>query len=174
MQVSIALAALLPIFSAKLALADADNCPGVLNVEYPSLTGCCVGAAPQSVVVSSCPGWPICTGLATTSMNISPLSCATCILLTADNYNSLVASASRSLQQSGTNDWTTIGQGTICSNPTMTSGQLQALLGQVDPLVAILQSSLGHLQAPLRQALQQAAALQCQQMEVARWPDPRL
>ncbi|KAF2816587.1 uncharacterized protein BDZ99DRAFT_566399 [Mytilinidion resinicola] len=120
MQAFIVLAAFSLAFSAKPALADTNNCPGVLHVDGPSSTACCVGATPQSVLLSSCPGWPICTGPATTSQTISPLSCATDIPLTADNYDSLMASASSSLKESGTNIRTTLGQNTIESNPTTT------------------------------------------------------
>lgn len=102
------------LFAAALvssALAQ-SGCPGVLNDN----TECCVGGKIPPLTLSSCAGWPICTGPVTVTTTSQPISCATIIPLSASDYSSLVASASSSLGASGTKYQTTIGGGSVAVN----------------------------------------------------------
>lgn len=45
----------------KTTIADA-NCPGVLHVDSGDASSCCVGGVIPPLTLSSCAGWPICTG----------------------------------------------------------------------------------------------------------------
>jgi hypothetical protein len=100
------------LFSSGSAVAKDHDCPGVLHAGSVNggseTSGCCVGGTLPPVVVSSCPGWPLCTGPATTSQSYGPLSCATNIPYTASNYDELISSASKSLEASGTHIQTTL------------------------------------------------------------------
>ena len=93
--------------------ALAQNCPGVLHAANGAASSCCVGG---TLYLSTCVGWPICQGPATTTTG--PLSCATDIPVTVNNYAALIASASESLAASGTRYATVITQtgGSFSSN----------------------------------------------------------
>ncbi|KAF2101292.1 hypothetical protein NA57DRAFT_72734 [Rhizodiscina lignyota] len=100
------------LLSSVAFAADSNNCPGVMYAQVDNTattSGCCVGGHNNPLVISPCPGWPVCTGPTTTSQQSNLLSCATFIPATDDNYSDLVSSASVSLQKSGTNIRTTLG-----------------------------------------------------------------
>lgn len=89
---------------------------GIVNLPPGSnedVTICCVGGTVQGPHLSTCKGWPICSGSATTTVTPKPLSCATAITWTSggenSEYYSLVSKASESLDASGTHYQTTIG-----------------------------------------------------------------
>ena len=106
------------------ATADIFSCPGVIYLPSgtASINGlCCVGGVLTPPHLSNCPGWPICSGPSTTTQHTSPLSCATLIPVSDNSYSDLVASASASLQQSGTHIQTTI-TGPITAAPQTSLG----------------------------------------------------
>ncbi|KAF4450456.1 hypothetical protein F53441_6455 [Fusarium austroafricanum] len=69
------------------------NCPGVLHNDGNNTPYCCIGGR---LDLSTCPGWPICTG---PTREPKPLSCFTEIPFSATDYNSLVKSASSKFLQ---------------------------------------------------------------------------
>ncbi|KAF2099001.1 hypothetical protein NA57DRAFT_56631 [Rhizodiscina lignyota] len=125
----------------NFVLADVHGCPGVFHVEASDSSACCVGGTLAPVVVSSCPGWPQCTGPATTSQEHKPLSCATDIPFTASDYSQQVASASSSLKASGTQIRTTItGAGDASAGSTAT-GAASSTGGSSDSSATSTESS---------------------------------
>lgn len=67
------------------------SCPGA-NVQDGTSSYCCVGG---TVIVSTCPGWPICTGEATTTGGVE--GCITKVPFTQSDYSQVVSSAAASI-----------------------------------------------------------------------------
>ncbi|KAI8716039.1 hypothetical protein NCS52_00896500 [Fusarium sp. LHS14.1] len=67
------------------------KCPGVLQVTGDNDGHCCVGG---TLNLSTCKGWPLCSGRQTAAPEPTSISCATKIPLTASDYSSLIESAS--------------------------------------------------------------------------------
>ncbi|KAJ4118929.1 hypothetical protein NW768_010671 [Fusarium equiseti] len=65
------------------------NCPGVLRNDNGNdgKAYCCVGG---ELDLSTCEGWPICTG---SSWSAKPVSCATTVPVTATDYGAQIRSA---------------------------------------------------------------------------------
>ncbi|KAJ4300852.1 hypothetical protein N0V90_002940 [Kalmusia sp. IMI 367209] len=117
--------ALLAALSSVISNARADTqCPGVLqggSNDNDQL--CCVGATLVDINLSTCPGWPLCTGPATASQEPQPpLSCAEVIPVTASDYDEKISKASASLEASGTHYQTTLADGDVTAAPAPTSG----------------------------------------------------
>ncbi|KAJ9607147.1 hypothetical protein H2200_008219 [Cladophialophora chaetospira] len=89
---------------------DVSDCPGLWYVAASAASGCCVGGTLAPVVLSTCPGWLVCSGPATTTTTHTPLSCATIISATDSDYSSKVIEASKSLQASGTHFQTAVNE----------------------------------------------------------------
>ncbi|KAF9768203.1 hypothetical protein IL306_014526 [Fusarium sp. DS 682] len=64
------------------------NCPGVLNNSGDGKAYCCIGG---TLDLSTCEGWPVCTG---SSWEPKTHSCYTTIPVSASDYDSRVKSAS--------------------------------------------------------------------------------
>ncbi|KAI9747710.1 MAG: hypothetical protein M4579_007406 [Chaenotheca gracillima] len=109
-----------------------NNCPGVMHVGSGSSSVCCVGGDIPKPTLSTCPGWPMCTGPATVTPTTAPLSCATVIPMSTSGYESLVSAASESLAKSGTHIQTTINDMPITSGPATATGSAASSSGQSD------------------------------------------
>ena len=100
---------------------DTTDCPGVL-FDYATVSGCCVGGILPPVIVSTCAGWPVCTGPVTTTTTDTPVSCATIITYTDGAvYTSEVEAASSSIAASGTVYQTTLKSPDSAATPTTTT-----------------------------------------------------
>lgn len=62
-----------------------------------------MGGTLPPVVLSTCAGWPICTGPVTTTTTETPISCATIVSESESGYSSKISVASSSMAASGTN-----------------------------------------------------------------------
>jgi len=95
------------------------NCPGVLrnNNGNDGKAYCCVGG---ELDLSTCEGWPICTG---SSWSAKPVSCAATVPVTATDYGAQIRSArSKYLED----DEPTITSGSV-SSATSDGGQASAV-----------------------------------------------
>ncbi|KAL2669826.1 hypothetical protein Neosp_015271 [[Neocosmospora] mangrovei] len=89
------------------------KCPGVLQVNGGNDAHCCVGG---TLNLSTCEGWPLCRGPQTAAPEPTSISCAAKIPLTANDYSSLVESASsRYLKASGKADPSSTGESSMPS-----------------------------------------------------------
>ncbi|KAH7002724.1 hypothetical protein EDB82DRAFT_241 [Fusarium venenatum] len=89
------------------------KCPGVLQVTGDNDDHCCVGG---TLNLSTCEGWPLCSGPHTAAPEPTSISCATKIPLTANNYSSLIESASsRYLKASGEAEPSSTGESSMPS-----------------------------------------------------------
>ena len=86
---------------------------------------CCFGGIPQ-LTLSSCAGWPVCTGPVTITTTSKPISCATIIPVTISDYSSIIASASSSLAASGTHYQTTLSGDVVGSSALSAASSLQS------------------------------------------------
>lgn len=57
----------------------------------------CIGG---SLTLSTCPGWPICTGSGTVDTSTQTQSCVTKVPVTQSDYSAVISSYSQSLSQS--------------------------------------------------------------------------
>ncbi|KAI8676068.1 hypothetical protein NCS57_00510200 [Fusarium keratoplasticum] len=87
------------------------KCPGVLQVTGDNDGHCCVGG---TLNLSTCKGWPLCSGRQTAAPEPTSISCATKIPLTASDYSSLIESASsRYLKASGEAEPSSTGESSM-------------------------------------------------------------
>lgn len=93
------------------------DCPGVFNINNGN-SACCVGGTIAPLQLSTCAGWPICTGPVTTTTTSTPISCATIIPYPTSDYSSLISSADSSMSASGTHFQTTLGDSPITAAPS--------------------------------------------------------
>lgn len=82
----------------------------------------------MKVGLSSCAGWPICTGATTQSGLVAPLSCASVLDPDDDDYKSKASEASSSMDASGTVYKTVIGSGEISGGGVTKTGSDNAAL----------------------------------------------
>ncbi|KIW41224.1 uncharacterized protein PV06_06799 [Exophiala oligosperma] len=97
-----------------------SNCPGeVLSTSTGSLNGvfCCIEEDPSTVSASMCAGYPFCSDSTAVAMSINTPSCVTMIPATASNYDQLVASATSSVGNGGSNG----GSSTAAASPGSTT-----------------------------------------------------
>lgn len=89
------------------------KCPGVLQATGDNDAHCCVGG---TLNLSTCEGWPLCRGRQTAAPEPTSISCAAKIPLTANDYSSLIESASsRYLKASGQAEPSSTGESSMPS-----------------------------------------------------------